>query len=530
MGRLTTVVMALLGIYSVYYLGKTHLGEEAGLWGAFLLAASPLNIYHSHLVTADIPVLLFIILATHFCLSYLRDGKLSSIIRAGITLGLGIGAKYLPGVLLGTLILAHYFGKNRKLVHLAWSFVGVAAAFLFTTPYSIIDFKTFYGGFFKVTSIMLKGKEDLNFVISNPFYYLYPLAVTEIGPGWLLGGLAGGVQLVRENYRKALVLLFFPVAYFVIISSWGAKYPRYFLPLEPFLALLCGYFIVRLRSRFPEKIWLPALLAGLVVIWPLTNSFQTARDFVLPDVRIRAKAWLEYNIPADKIFIIEDHHSIPITSVYDINAELKKANSAKAKRVILSHYAKQKVYLSNWLTWTSRLYDLSLYEFADYFFVSSEYINLFNRDPNKYADFLTFYRKLAEYATLKKVFRPAATESGPTLYLYEANRFPVQDNRDLGEAVKNDIATSAYNLANEFLRLGFYPAAEKWYRAALRIAPGNVSALTNLGILYYSTKRFSLAHDWLQKALSLDPGNLYALETMAKLERLLKKTGRGSHP
>jgi Flp pilus assembly protein TadD len=49
-------------------------------------------------------------------------------------------------------------------------------------------------------------------------------------------------------------------------------------------------------------------------------------------------------------------------------------------------------------------------------------------------------------------------------------------------------------------RLGDHESAQKFYRDALKIAPGEPSALSNLGLSYALTKQLSLAEDALREA------------------------------
>lgn len=52
-----------------------------------------------------------------------------------------------------------------------------------------------------------------------------------------------------------------------------------------------------------------------------------------------------------------------------------------------------------------------------------------------------------------------------------------------------------------------YSSAEQSFLKVLRVEPGNVSALSNLGIVYSRTHRYGLAIDSNRKALALDPQN-----------------------
>ena len=226
------------------------------------------------------------------------------------------------------------------------------------------------------------------------------------GWGLLLFSVAGGYLSLKNEFPKAMITLFFPIAYLVVISSWGAKYPRYFLPVEPFLYLMTGYFITQIRRKVPLTPWLLIIILSFTVYWPLKNSVAVVQDFTRADVRQRAKRWLEQNISTDKVLIIEDHHSVPIISGYDVLFEFKKAKTKEAQRVILEHFSSQKVYPISWLTWTSSYYHLSLYPISDFILVSSEYQKWYAEKPEKYSECLNFYSQLGKYDTLKRECQP----------------------------------------------------------------------------------------------------------------------------
>jgi tetratricopeptide (TPR) repeat protein len=69
-----------------------------------------------------------------------------------------------------------------------------------------------------------------------------------------------------------------------------------------------------------------------------------------------------------------------------------------------------------------------------------------------------------------------------------------------------DTAEAAFQQAASALSSQDYAAAEKGFQDVLRIEPGNISALGNLGVVYSKTHRYSRAIEVYQRALRLAPG------------------------
>ncbi|MGD2206838.1 MAG: tetratricopeptide repeat protein, partial [Anaerolineae bacterium] len=58
---------------------------------------------------------------------------------------------------------------------------------------------------------------------------------------------------------------------------------------------------------------------------------------------------------------------------------------------------------------------------------------------------------------------------------------------------------------NEFAQAGEFDKAVEEYRAILEEEPGNVSALSNLGVVYYHIGQLDQAISWYEKALEIAP-------------------------
>ena len=70
---------------------------------------------------------------------------------------------------------------------------------------------------------------------------------------------------------------------------------------------------------------------------------------------------------------------------------------------------------------------------------------------------------------------------------------------------------------NSYFKNNNYPKAEQMYLKAIKENDGEIEAMYNLGILYYSNKRYKEAKKLLEEAAN--KGNLKAKEFLKEMEK-----------
>ncbi|MDI6826245.1 MAG: glycosyltransferase family 39 protein [Candidatus Aenigmarchaeota archaeon] len=88
-------ICSVLGIITIFYLGKLLINETSGLLAAFLLSINPLDVIFSTRITSDVPLAFFMALTVLLFLSGLKKNKNKLYFLAGITLGLAYLVKIL---------------------------------------------------------------------------------------------------------------------------------------------------------------------------------------------------------------------------------------------------------------------------------------------------------------------------------------------------------------------------------------------------------------------------------------------------
>ncbi|HKY38903.1 MAG TPA: glycosyltransferase family 39 protein, partial [Polyangiaceae bacterium] len=292
---------------------KQLLGVRAALLAALFLALSYLHVRDSHFGTVDVPLTFVATLALAMIVRARQASSARSNLLAGLLVGLAVSTKYNAVALLAPLLWCQLLQleaaqKSERLQRvLRWylpALVAIAVGFVLGTPYSVLDYATFSRDV--IYELVDKGRS---------------LPALDLGPGWLyharvtlphgvglpllLTALAGAVLWLRRDLRTALLLLGFPVAWYMGVGSSHYVFVRYVVPLAPALCIFAAYAVERF-TLFLEQRWgaglrarlLLALACSGLMVLPLYNVVQWNRLVRLEDTRVLAADWIERNVPS----------------------------------------------------------------------------------------------------------------------------------------------------------------------------------------------------------------------------------------
>jgi tetratricopeptide (TPR) repeat protein len=512
MGRLITAMFGIASIYLVYRLGKQLYSTSAGLAAALFLAFNFSHISRGRMITTDIPLVFFILLAFIPILKIAAEGRRRHYVLAGICVGLATATKY-PGLLAATGIAAahlHYHLSRKQtwkrivLSPSLWASAGVALlAFFAVSPYCFLDYSGFYGDFrFEQTHMAAGhfGAPERLFSYGEYLLSIIPATLTLPILGLALAGIVFGV---RKERNTTLILLPFPLVYLVVIGRWKTAADHYFLPVLPFLLLFAALPLWKIfeRATHPRKDLLLGLAACLFV---LPSVLQIRDQYIHPELtdnRILARAWIEENIERGAAIAKE-----PITPRLDTDSyhifELPLSTLYPAE--------------------TEPFYDLNLYRGFDYVITSSEVYKRYMSKPAEFPVHARFYDDLNESAVLVKRFDDA-TGSGPQLNIYRlseprdtggeggrGDRAPAGDiSRELYPRLMNSADPGANaklicNLAIALSQKRSYARALELYQLALSVDSTSAGAWHNLGATLNSLGRSSEAERAFRRAVRLD--------------------------
>jgi len=317
-GRGLSALLGAATIVLVYRLGR-HLGSRGiGLMAALLLAVSPLHVRYSHFMLTDVPMT-FAICATFVLLLRAVEPPVR-LWLAALAGGFAMSIKYPAAALLIPLSLAAVGSPAwppralPAIRRLGVVVTAMAAGFVLTTPFALVDFPSFAGGLIYLLRTHLTVGSPGIFdprVTALAVYTSVGLPGALGGPAMVLAAFGLGrllIDAVRRPKRGPLLVLSFVLPVSAVFMVTKTPHDRYLLPLLPFYAL-CAGLAVRppgRASKWPRR----AAFAGLVVVAagpPLVATAGWLHVQALPDTRMIARQWLEPRVMRPTIVAIEKH-------------------------------------------------------------------------------------------------------------------------------------------------------------------------------------------------------------------------------
>jgi 4-amino-4-deoxy-L-arabinose transferase-like glycosyltransferase len=329
-GRMLTALAGVATVLVVYQIAQISFRRRASLLAAALLGGSYLHIIHSHYATFDVMVGLLAALTLLFSILIRRRRQAHWYLLAGLCAGLAGATKYNGAITLVMPLVAHVlstrWGEWGWLDgRLALAGGGFLLGFLGGNPFALSNLPAFLNGLAQV--LHHYGTEQPGFEGRGNWRWYIHIFFTSADSLWVGTGLAGLVGLVWREWRKGLLLLAFPLAYYVIISGFVVRFERNAVPLLPFLALGGGWLLDvagdRLASLVTRKsegrdrnpAWSDGIVVfslALLLALPLTAALGLDLALSQVDHRELAGRWLEENIPQGTRVAIE-HYSIPFS-------------------------------------------------------------------------------------------------------------------------------------------------------------------------------------------------------------------------
>jgi hypothetical protein len=270
--RLVVLVLALGAIAAAWWLGLRAYGMTAAAVAAAVVAVETTEVAYSRMAVTDVPLTLGVA-AT---LALLVSGRIE---LGGLVAGLATSIKY-PGVLLLVPLLVAGYRQPRRL---AIGAVLAAVAFCATSPFFVAHFGSAVSDAYRVQRLAHQGWLGFEHDQVAPIAFIVRLW-HGLGPALLVCAL-GLVVALAQRRRTDLILASFAIVYFIDISTFGAHFDRYVLPLLVPLGALAG----RLRALAPVTL--------LLLVVPLTWAVRDARKLTKTDTRVVAHRWVERHLP-----------------------------------------------------------------------------------------------------------------------------------------------------------------------------------------------------------------------------------------
>ncbi len=307
--RLVTIALFLGTIALAYSFSRRSYGRFSAVIIAFVFATSAGFVTYAHFLTADIPLLFWMLAA--FWAGYRLASAPSTwnYAVAGFLTGIAIATKY-NGLAVGiALLVAHFFATKdaglRRIILSRQLGIGlgmVLLGFLFGCPTALYEPRKFWNDFIYNYTVTPRysGQPDranyLGALARIPEIVGIPDAILIVG----LAILSCIVILRRRDISDAATCGFILssavfLLYFLKVGAFPRTETRYVLPAVPFLILMIGPAL----QTFERRKWILALLVP-VLLYNCICSYLVGKRFN-NDPRMKAQLWIVKNVPRGSV-------------------------------------------------------------------------------------------------------------------------------------------------------------------------------------------------------------------------------------
>jgi len=316
-GRRMSAFIGTLTVLLTMLLGGRLYDRRTGILAGFLLAACVLHIQNSRFLTVDVTLTFFVTLALLQLVKLVRDGRRATFIWAGVCIGLAVATKFSAMPLLAPLGIAalyRWWAEGRLLPVAGWTFAAIlagVAAFALAEPYIIINFDRVYRDIFE-QSQMVRNAGLMPFTtqyIGTP-KYLYEIEqlvlwcmAPPLGLAALWATLARPAHAVRHRRPDEFVILAWVVPFFLVTGWFEVKFPRYLLPIYPFMAIWAAEWLLRKyrQGGVFGRLALPTVVVGTALAALAFTSLYTR-----PHTVIAASEWVFRHVPPGSKILTQD--------------------------------------------------------------------------------------------------------------------------------------------------------------------------------------------------------------------------------
>ncbi len=305
--RVAVALIGTLVVGLVYWAGARFYERRVGLVAAAIMAVAFLPVFYSKQALNDVVTLAPITVALVACLLIYQRAAWTDWALAGAAIGVATATKYTAGAMLLVVLVAAGLRIQRDRGELRRALAGTALAvaallllFALLNPFALANIGEAHD---QIRSQSAQA-DNAKLGQDDTYGWLYYIGTLTWGFGWLplLAAVGGAVLALRRDWRIALLLVAFPVFFYLYMGAQGRFFGRWMLPMYPALCVLAGYAVVSISARRT------ALLAGLTALVCAQGVLASVHiDTVLgrEDTRAQALDWVRANVPAGAPVVVE---------------------------------------------------------------------------------------------------------------------------------------------------------------------------------------------------------------------------------
>lgn len=285
--RLPSLIVALLGVFLTYYIGKELFEEKTALIAAFLHAIHGLSSELSTGLVSSDHVETFLLISTQagilFAILYTKYASTKYLVGIGICTGLAFFSKWISGFMVLFVFMGFLFHKKASLKELRFISLIVGTAFFFTTSPWIIYLLINHPqeSDYIISQFLSPIREGVENHTGSIFYYLEELRIL-FGELIYLPLVWLAYKYVSKRRRSHLFVLFYWILIpLVLLSIADMKRFTYILVSAPAIFLLTALFI-RWLQIVKNKINIPHILANITLVLLIALPMRYALERIAP--------------------------------------------------------------------------------------------------------------------------------------------------------------------------------------------------------------------------------------------------------
>lgn len=297
--RFVVILISLLTIYLIYKITQSLTkSNSASLYSAILSSTSLMFISLSITGKHWVPILFFYTL----CLYLLTRPNWSikkRYILSAFTIGIGTGVSTVV-ILFSVVIFLWYIIYDKVSIKESLTSTLMYKLGFIVAILSIIPVLLYPASLGFVPDTTLHGSKTFLGLLTSPFVFPFPFIATEPVLVFLsLIGLYFGFKKYRPFFVTSII---FTVFYCMIFYEFFRFEYRFLLPLILFLIISSAIGIDEIRNKFPNRY--SKVFIYLILLIPTLFTIRFAYLGYTNDSRIKAKEWLNKNVPAGEKVIV----------------------------------------------------------------------------------------------------------------------------------------------------------------------------------------------------------------------------------
>jgi dolichyl-phosphate-mannose-protein mannosyltransferase len=316
--RVISALAGTLSVVIVFRLARQVRDEATGLVAALFFTFAFIHVRGSHFGTTDVVMTGLIVAAVSLLFEAHQTRSRRFFVFAGLVSGLAAATKYNAVILVVPMVASHllHVWESPTGRRAAWLDSGIvyfsipfAAAFAIGIPFVVLDRGPFMDAMRELAHALRVG--DVRMDLGNGWLYHLTFSLRYgMGIPMLVAGLVGAGLLLWREPQRAILLLSFPIAYYIVAGSIRLLFVRYAMPIVPFLCITAAYLVCQSAGRLAAAIsprarsthalsgGLALVLAVAIVSSSVIRVWAFDRVMSATDNRVVVAQWFFDHVPA----------------------------------------------------------------------------------------------------------------------------------------------------------------------------------------------------------------------------------------